>query len=336
MANEFLVSVAEAIGLDPNTGEGLFYGKTNITSSFGLTMTSTDVRGGIGNKLLFTYLHDRKVDIKVEAATFSEKFLGLNVGQLSTTGAVEVLKTETKTLVNNATTCSLTPLSDVAVFYDDGTVEDVTPVGTTVTTSAGGSSEVTIAYTASISANQIIVSSTKPPTVVNMYLLAEVRDTTGVIVKYLQINIPRYQVTGNYNLALAANGVSTEALEGTALNVTAAAGDYYAKVSWIPASSSTDEVTEIVALPSTLSFTSSASQTDTISVLAVRTSGNENVTTSCSFVSNSASFVAGLHTGIVSVSASNANLGASGSVSVQYYDSVSTDTLTDFVNLVIE
>lgn len=336
MANEFLVSVAEAIGLDPNTGEGLFYGKTNITSSFGLTMTSTESRGGIGNKLLYTYMHDRKVDIKVESATFSEKFLGLNVGQLPTTGSVEVLKTEAKTLVNNATTCSLTPLSDVAVFYDDGTVENVTPVGKTVTTAAGGTSTVTIAYTASISADQVVVSSTTPPTVVDMYLLAEVRDNTGVIVKYLQIRIPRYQVTGNYNLALAANGVSTEALEGTALNVAAATGDYYAKVSWIPAAATSDAVTEIVALPSTLVFTSSASQTDTISVLGVRASGNTNVTTSCSFVSNSASFVVGLHTGVVSVSASNANVGASGSVSIQYYDSVSGSTLTDFTNLIIE
>ena len=336
MANQFLVSVAEAIGLDPNTGEGLFYGKTNITSSFGLTMASTEVRGGIGNQLLYTYLHDRKVDIKVEAATFSQKFLGLNVGQLATSAAVEVLKTELKTLVNNATTCSLTPLSDVVVFYDDGTIEDVTPVGSVVTTSAGGSETVTIVYTASITSDQIVVSSTTPPNVVDMYLIAEVRDNTGVIVDYLQINIPRYQVTGNYNLALAANGVSTEALEGTALVATEAGVDYYAKISWIPAAAASDAVTSIVALPSTLSFTASASQTDTISVLGIRSSGNTNVTTSCSFVSSSGSFAVGLHTGVVSVSASNANLGASGSVTATYWDTVNSASLVDYVNLIVE
>ena len=333
MANQFLVSVAKAIAKDPNTGVGLFLGKTNITSAFNLTMASTEVRGGIGNALLYTYLHDRKVDIKVEEATFDKVFLGMNVGQLATTGTYETLQTETVTLASGIGTCTLTPLSDIAVYLPDGTIQNVTPSGTSFTVVDGAALSVDIVYTVSTTADQITVGASTPPNVVDMTLIAEVRDNTGVIVYYLQINIPRYQVTGNYSLSLAANGVSTQALEGSALVSTSAGVDYYAKVTWVPVSTSATTYTSIVAIPSTLSYTTSTSATKSISVLAISGTTNTNVTTSCSFITNSASWVAGLHTGQITIAGSAAILASSGSVTVSYVSGSST--LTDSVNLIV-
>ena len=57
MANEFLVTVSNVVARDPNTGAGLFYGKTLISSALTTSMTATDVRGGPQNPLLYKYFH---------------------------------------------------------------------------------------------------------------------------------------------------------------------------------------------------------------------------------------------------------------------------------------
>ena len=57
------------------------------------------------------------------------------------------------------------------------------------------------------------------------------------LVEYLHYNIPRFQIDGNYELALSADGVSSETLTGTALNVSGqdcTSGDVYAYVKWVP------------------------------------------------------------------------------------------------------
>ena len=59
MSNEFLVSVANAVLRDSTTGEALVYGKANLNSSLTQTMDATDVRGGVGNKLLYKYFHSK-------------------------------------------------------------------------------------------------------------------------------------------------------------------------------------------------------------------------------------------------------------------------------------
>ena len=217
--NQFLVSVAKAIARDPNTGAGIFLGKTNISSAFTLSMQKVEVRGGINNPLLYVYYHTRAVEIKVEDATFNKTFLGLNVGQLTTTGLVDVIETECITLVGNVGTTTSTPLSDIAVYMNDGTIQNVTPVGKTFTVVSGGSTSVDVVYTINTTADQIAIATATPPSVVDMVLIAEVRDSTGVIVNYLQISIPRFQISGNYTLSLAANGVSNQSLDGYALAV---------------------------------------------------------------------------------------------------------------------
>jgi hypothetical protein len=157
----------------------------------------------------------------------------------------------------------------------------------------------------------------------------------------MQIRVPRFQISGNYTLSLAANGVSQQSIEGEGLEYTDPLDNslYAAKVIYIPYTSSAITTASIVAIPSTLEFTPgvSTAQSQSVKVLGLRANSAVDITTSCSFTVSpltSASFTAGLHTGIFSISASTALAGIStASGVVTYWDTVSSASRTDSVNL---
>ena len=290
--NEFLVSVADAILRDPTTGDALAYGTANLNSSFTMSMQKTDVRGGKNNPLLYTYFHDRTVEIKIEQATFNQTILALNAGTNILSGAVSVLKTECfVTSSSGSATLAETPIGDVSCILANGTVDVVTPTAKVITITSADDQRITAIYTYSDTVDRVTVESITPPTVVDLTLLAEVRDNTGVITYNLQINIPRFQISGNYTMSLAANGVSSQAVDGVAL-VTAATdcsgGDYYATVSWIPASATSIPIAYIVAVPSpiTISVAGGLPATQQLTTLGIRGGVYQNLvmTSSASYV----------------------------------------------------
>jgi hypothetical protein len=341
MANQFLVSVANAVLRDPNTGNALAYGKANISSAFTMSMQKTEVRGGINNPLLYVYYHDKALEIKIEQATFDKTILGLNAGQLVSNGVVNVTQTDCiMTSVSGSATVTQTPVGNVTVFFPDGTVQTYDPATKNISGLPAVAQKVDAVYVTSVTADQLTVQTTTPPTVVDATLLAEVRDNTGVIVQYLQIQIPRLQISGNYTLSMGANGVSNQALDGMALAVASTdcvTGEYYAKATWIQVSGAVT-YSYIAAVPGAMSFSSTVKpSSQAITVLGVRGGlyANANLTTSCSFVfspnSSAGVFSVGLHTGILTAgSATSAS--ASGSVVITYYDTTN-GSLVDTVSV---
>jgi hypothetical protein len=285
----FLVSVADCVGRDPNTGYAVFYGHANISSALTISMTATDVRGGIGNELLYVFLHDKKVEVKVTQATFGEPIVALNAGTSVLNSAVTVLQTDQLTLsASGSATLTQTPNSStVTVCMANGTFSTVTPSGTSITGLSGANTAVTAIYTYSVTADQLTMSATTPPTVVDLTLLAQVRDNTGTIVQYLQIDVPRFQVAGNYTMSLAANNVSNQELDGFALAQTAASGDYYLTATWITAAGQTTPYFDIADYPSSMSFSVAAGlpKSSQITVYGLRGGVNANtvLTSSASF-----------------------------------------------------
>lgn len=338
MTKNYLVSVAKAIMRDPTTGDLLAYGDANISSAFTLSMQNADVRGGIGNQLLYSYYHTRELSAKIEQATFGESIIAFNVGGTVSTGAVTVVHDECLALSSSGSgTVSLTPIGDVSVLLPDGSIQTVTPSTKDITVSGGASALVTCVYETSKSADQITVSSTTPPSIVDLTLIAEIRaaDQTTVV-KYLNINVPRFQVAGNYTLNLAANGVSTEALEGKALVSSAAdcaSGEYYAKVTYIPVTSTTT-YTDIAATPSNITWAKSTTQSTQLTVLGIRGGvyANTNITTSCSFVrsgSSGSGVTVGATTGLLSTSASQTTIAEVVTIGVNY----AAGSLIDYVRI---
>lgn len=334
MANEFLVSVGRVVARDPETGAGLFYGNAMIETGFDTSMEAVDIRGGRGNALLMTYMTGKKVTLKINQPTFSMQLLGFNSGQLSTTGTYNILQTESVTLSGNTGSVSLTPISDIAVYFSDNSIQNVTPLLKSFTVVAGGSQTVTVIYTAAVTAEQVRIEAATPPKLLDITIIGDIRNDAQVLTHYLHINIPRYQVDGSFNFAMTANGVSQMALSGFATVATDTDGTYYYAKQWKVASvASSTAISMISALPSTLSFTAGVLGSQNVSVLGTRGSVNENITTSCSFVASGSSFVAGLHTGVVTISASAALASISGSVVVSYLSG--STTLTDWVNVLI-
>ncbi|MFA7689461.1 MAG: hypothetical protein WCX96_05185 [Bacilli bacterium] len=287
--NTFLVSVARAIGLNPTTQEAIFYGRANLRSAFNLTMQSTDIRGDIGNALLYKHMHDRDLEVNVEQAVFEKTFLALNVGSSILNQTVNVLKTECITLDTNVGTLTETPVGNVSVIKDDGTIVTITPSGSSITVAGGGNTKVTAIYRYSDTIDRVSVSTETPPEVITLILIAEVRNSKGVLVEELQIEVPSFQISGNYNLEMSAEGVSQEALNGMALAVdgtTCADGSIYAYVSWIPVTTTTISVASIAITPDRFEpAVADLPATQQITVTGIRGGvyGTANVTSDCTF-----------------------------------------------------
>lgn len=335
--NQFLVSVADAILRDPNTGNALAYGIANINSAFTLSTTETQVRGGKNNPLLYTYIHDRSLEVKIEQATFDKVILGLNVGQLVSTATVNV--TQTDCLTTSASSCAQitqTPVGDVSVFLPNGSVQTVTPSGKDIVLTGAASQVVKAIYRTALSADRITVETITPPSVVDLTLLAEVRDNTGVIVENLQIDVPRFQVMGNYTLSLTANGVSSQTLDGKALAVASSdctTQEYYAKVTWVPVSV-TSAYTSIAALPAQITFSGSPASSQ-ITVLGIRGGiyQNTDITTSCTYAASGSAkgtITVGASTGVVSAG-SMVSSGCGALITCTY----ATGSLVDYVHVTI-
>lgn len=338
--NTVLVSVADAILRDATTGAALLYGKSNITSSFAMTMTGTEIRGGYNNPLIYTFFHDKKIEIKITQAIFGEQILALNAGTLVSNTAVTVLATDGLTLsASGSATLTQTPTGNVSVIMPNGSIQFVTPVGSTITGVTGGANAVVSAvYPYSTTADSITVFTAQPPTVCDLTLICPVKDNTGATPYSLQINVPNFQVEGNYTMSFAANAANTQELDGVALSHSDPSGDYMARAVWIPSSTTTVPIYDIAANPTTETFSVAAGlpASKQITVYGLRGGLNTNivVTTSCSFVKTSGStcWSVGANTGLIT--AGSATLaGYLGSVTCTYYDSTS-GSLTDVVSLV--
>lgn len=337
MANSFLVSVANAVLRNPETGDAIAFGTTNINSAFTLSTAQTDVRGGINNPLLYTYIHDRALEVNIEQATFDKTVLALNAGQLVSTAAVQVTQTDCLVLSSSGSgVISKTPVGDVTVFLSNGTAQTVSPSTKDITVPGGANDKVTAVYVTTTTADQITIATTTPPSVVDLTLLAEVRDNTGVVIEVLHVNVPRFQVLGNYTLSMAANGVSSQALNGRALAASSSdctSGEYYAKVTWIP-SGTAAAYSAIAAIPSTVTFAAGSTvQTSQLSVLGIRGGvyANVNITDQCTFaVSGSAAgnITCGSATGLIS-SGSPISASALALVTITY----ASGSLVDYVTV---
>lgn len=262
MSNKFIVSVANAIGRDPVTGQAIFYGKANVTSAFTLSMSETEVRGGINNSLLFTYKHTRDLAINIEQVIASKTFLALNTGSaIQNAVATRVLATECVTFpANGVVTLQHTPTyndrTKITIMLGDGRIAlPDSLVGSTITYVDGANQKLDVIYDYTDSVDMLAIEATTPPNIIDLTLIAEIRDSAKGLVEKQHIHIPQFQIDGNYELSFSADGVSQEALSGKALRVegeTCNTGDIYAYVKWVPVAGSTQtlSVLEIVTTPS--------------------------------------------------------------------------------------
>jgi hypothetical protein len=309
--SQFLVSVADAIIRDPTSMVALAYGKANIDSGLTFAMAEQEVRGGKNNALLYTYKHDRKISAKITQAIFTEAILALNAGTTVYNGTVTALGTDCLTTsASGSATLTQTPNSTVvSVIYSNNSIVSTTPASTTIS-GLTANALVTAIYPYSVTADRIRVETAKPPSIVWLTLLADILDNTNTKIYTMQVDIPRYQVSGNYTMAMTANGVSNQAIDGDALQVDSTdctSNAYYADVTFIPVSATTIAVSDVVATPTSMAFSAASkpySKQATLYGLRGALYSNVNITTSASWTVSSGCALGGLytvgaHTGLV-------------------------------------
>jgi len=341
MNPEQLVSVADVILRDPATQAGLVHGKVNISSALKMAMASADVHGGIGNKLLFKYFHTKELTIDIEQAQFGESFLALNAGASVVTGAANVVQTDC--LTTSASSCAqitLTPIGNVECFLADGSIQSITPSTKDLVLTGAASQKITAIYTTSKTVDLTTITAGDPPKIVDCTLIAEIRAKgTDGVKKYLQIHIPYLQLSGTYDLALSANGVSTEKLNGVALSADSTScttDDYYGTFAYVDNTSSVTPYTYIAATPSTVAWSKSTAYSTPLTVLGIKNGvyANTNITTSCTFArsgSSGSGITVGAATGVISTSASSTTIDETITILCTY----PSGSLVDSVRIVV-
>ena len=294
--NKYIVSVGESVIRDISTKDIIMIGTSAVDSSFAMTATKNDVRGGPGNGILFSYVSDRTFDVTITQASFNKEILALNAGSLIQTGLIDYIQTDCLELdATGKATLSKTPKAgtQATIIMPDNLKVKVTPVGQQVTVPDGENLVVYAAYTTTVEAESLEVGASTPPKVVDLLYTAEVRDDSGIVVEYMQIHVPKLQLSGNYTLSFSANGVANEAIEGSALSSQdggcGLGGGYYARVAWIPAEGAIGaSYNMIAATPSDWSFSVGAGLPayKQIEVLGIPNDGvraNVLITSDCTF-----------------------------------------------------
>lgn len=328
---EFAVSVARTIGRDPVTGEAIFYGTTNATTAVNLSASATDIRGGIANPIIYRWIHDKVMTVSINKPTFEKDFLALNIGSQILNNEVKVVQTDCMTLDDTgAGTLESVPIGVISVFLPNGTVLPLTAqVDKKILIPSAKGQKVNCIYDTLKTVDVLSIGAQTPPKVIDLTLIIDKRDQRGLLIELLHVHIPKFQIDGNFELSLAADGVSQETLTGTALTIDGVKcedGDTFGYFVWenvLP--NVMMSVADIATVPSVLNVVADAAkdQTTQLSVLGLRghNLGTVDVTDLCTYaVATTPTPDAGITvstTGLVTITQSVV-AGASANIDVTY------------------
>ena len=108
MPKKYLVGVGTVRAFEGNNL--IFVGKTLIESSMEISVSSTDIRGGLSNALLGQYFHDSALSLTITDAQFNLPMIAKNVGTSVSVGG-DIFKTESITLNGKNGTVTGTPVA---------------------------------------------------------------------------------------------------------------------------------------------------------------------------------------------------------------------------------
>ncbi len=272
-------------------------GTTNLNASLEVSMEEQEVKGGKGNKLLYAFKYGRALSATLEAADWKLEYIALASGSEIAEGMRDVYKLgECVVLTEGVGVLSATPIGNVAVELPNGTIVTVAPTGTTIDMTKYGftnkKDSVKATYKYSRNAKSITIDAESTPFVGRLVLDADKHNNKRGKVGSVQIEIPSYQLNGNFNIEFTPDGVTSTSLEGKALAVegdTCADGNVYAYIIEFDETEKAIAVTEIAATPDTVNLDTTANTTATISVIGLKGSLYSPIeldNTDCTFVSD--------------------------------------------------
>lgn len=214
---KFLTGVADVYAYD-NSGNIVFTSKTLLNSAMEVTLGSTEVRGGRGNQLLYTYYHTGALNVTLEETQFNLQMLGATVGSDVETGN-NVYVDETITLgASGGGTVTGTPLAvEGTTIYGwvtqlDGTIDKVTFSGSTFPSSSGTSGDIVCVrfFATDAASRSITIPANFIPKIVRLTMEAQLSssDVSTNKIGVLQVIIPKFSLSGAFTLSLASDKFS--------------------------------------------------------------------------------------------------------------------------------
>jgi hypothetical protein len=225
---KFLTSVANIWAFDQNDVL-LFTGKTLLDSSIEVSLSSQEIRGGIGNARQFIFYHSAAMNVTISEAQFNLGYLASTVGSAIATG--NSVYTEENVTLDGSFGGSVTgtPLvlpSSGALYgwvtHVDGTIERVTFTGQAfVTATTGAENDVVCVryYATDAASRSLTINSNFIPKIVRLVMEAQLNSSDDAANKIgvVQIVIPKLQLSGAFSISMKADGVSNTPLTGMAL-----------------------------------------------------------------------------------------------------------------------
>lgn len=219
-AKNFLVSTADF---------ALFYngmlactGTTNLNTSIEVSMQEQNINAGKGNKLVYSYKYGRELNVTLEAADWKLEYIAANVGNDIRIQLEDMYKiAECVTINNGVGVLPVAAIGDVAVELADGTIITVTPSENTIDLKANNveSGTVNVTYKYRETAKSIVIDADTAPKVYKLVLDADKHNNKLGKVGSVQIEVPSYQPSGNFNINFTPDGVTSTNIDGKALAV---------------------------------------------------------------------------------------------------------------------
>ena len=232
MANKyFIAGVGRALLFK---GETLFADcRTLADSSITIGVTAEDIRGGEGNKLWGQYFHDSSFSMKLTDIMFNLEYVAANVGAEIAAGG-DVFKTESLKAEGGVLTLAKAPVPVVTggsakVFYrpaSDANAEMMVAEaeGNKINVSGDADGDYCVLYRYTDDAAQVVTVNAQfiPETLhavltVALYAGDSCNVESATKAGEIEIDIPRFQLTGAMDISMTATGASQTPLEGNAL-----------------------------------------------------------------------------------------------------------------------
>lgn len=239
-----------------------FDAKTLTDSSINVSVSNEEIRGGDGAQLLGKFFHTTVFNLSLTDALFDLNYIAAQVGA-SVDAAGNTVTMESYTVAGDNGEITVTGGEIATLQFAEGNAAkigwDANGVTYDITGGTGGkytvmneetpaADGVCVTVPISKTGNQVEVSSTYAPGIMSLVMRARLfvgdscRASDGKPVGELVIEIPRFQLDGTIDLAMAMTSPATYALNGSALAYGCGCGGetYYAKITEVIKDSAND------------------------------------------------------------------------------------------------
>lgn len=244
---QFLVSVADALLIDPDTKALVVKGKALLNSSIEQDMQSNDIFAGRGSKLVYTHRYQKVLNITIESADFSPTYLAMQTGSTIKNELSKYYKEELLTFDGTGkATVTETPIGDIYVELENGTNQSVTPATKDITVVALANKTAKVVYQYNTTVDVIDIPADTFPKAYELVLTSDIFNPSGKTFE-MQVQVPKYLLDGKISLSLQHDQTGNTTLSGKSLVDT---DGNYAYVKFLPVAGNAVGISSLAGSPS--------------------------------------------------------------------------------------